>query len=364
MEKQTLVSVIIPVYNAEKTIGRLLDCLTSQTLEDIAIICVDDGSADDSAAIIQAHAEKDARIAYIRQENSGAGAARNTGMACAKGKYLAFLDADDFFERDMLERAVRRAEADGLDVTVFRSDEYDEATGRYMPTPWTVRKHMLPGKRAFSMREVRRDRFRAFSGWAWDKLFLRSFVEENGLRFQSLRICNDVRFVMSALMRAERVGVMDEVLAHHTMRADSLQGTRARSLECVYEARLALKEQLQAWGYWPWLERDFVNYAAFVLLFNLRALPQDVRGAYRRKLGEEYLPALGVTGRRRAYFYHGDEYDDLMRVLPPDSPGYAPAPGAVRLAGRLMRALRYVRGHGVSHTMRRLGERAARGKQS
>ena len=99
------ISVIITVYNAQDTLRRCMDSVINQTLKDIEIICVDDGSKDNSPAILQEYAAKDARIKVIHQENAGAGAARNHGMLKACGEYFSLLDSDDFFEAEMLEES-------------------------------------------------------------------------------------------------------------------------------------------------------------------------------------------------------------------------------------------------------------------
>ena len=92
------VSVIIPVYNVEPYLKQCMDSVVGQTLKDIEIICVDDGSTDGSLDILKEYATEDSRIQIIEQKNAGAGAARNNGMRHATGKYLSFLDSDDFFE--------------------------------------------------------------------------------------------------------------------------------------------------------------------------------------------------------------------------------------------------------------------------
>ena len=97
------VSVILPVYNAGKYLHQCMDSIVNQTLKDIEIICVDDGSSDNSLEILRQYAEKDERVKVIAQANGGAGAARNNGLRAATGEYLSFLDSDDFFELDMLE---------------------------------------------------------------------------------------------------------------------------------------------------------------------------------------------------------------------------------------------------------------------
>ena len=102
------VSVILPVYNGEKYIKKCMESLISQTLKEIEIICVDDGSVDGTLEALKEYENLD-NVTVITQENAGAGAARNKGMSYAKGEYLSFLDADDIFEKDMLEVAYNKA---------------------------------------------------------------------------------------------------------------------------------------------------------------------------------------------------------------------------------------------------------------
>ena len=103
------VSVILPVYNASDYLHQCMDSIVGQTLKDIEIICVDDGSTDNSLDILKEYEQKDKRVKVIQQKNAGAGAARNNGLSIATGEYLSFLDSDDFFEPDMLEKAYEKA---------------------------------------------------------------------------------------------------------------------------------------------------------------------------------------------------------------------------------------------------------------
>ena len=96
------VSVVLPVYNSERYIHQCLNSILNQTLKEIEIICVDDGSTDNSVNLINDICKKDSRVSLIMQKNSYAGVARNNGLKHAKGKYVIFLDSDDFFEPDML----------------------------------------------------------------------------------------------------------------------------------------------------------------------------------------------------------------------------------------------------------------------
>ena len=169
------VSVIIPVYNAAEFLKDGLNSLLKQTLREIEIICVDDGSTDGSLVILKEFEKADARIRVIHQENQGAGAARNNGMDVARGKYLAFLDADDFFEKNMLKAAYDRAEETEAEVCVFNADLYDHTEKVYKKCTWAFRKQYFPEKEPFAATDenVRNNIFRMFNGWPWDKLYQR-----------------------------------------------------------------------------------------------------------------------------------------------------------------------------------------------
>ena len=100
MDNQVFVSIIIPVFNAAPYLDKCLSSVTNQRLKNIEIICVDDGSTDRSLEILSKYEKNDARIRIIRQKNSGVSAARNKGILNAKGEYIAFLDADDFVDKN------------------------------------------------------------------------------------------------------------------------------------------------------------------------------------------------------------------------------------------------------------------------
>ena len=112
------VSIIIPVYNVEKFLPRCLNSLTNQTLKDIEIICINDGSTDNSPKILEEYKNKDNRVVVINQENSGVSASRNSGMKIAKGEYIGFVDSDDWVDLDFFEKLYNSAIKNGADIAV------------------------------------------------------------------------------------------------------------------------------------------------------------------------------------------------------------------------------------------------------
>lgn len=119
-----IISVIIPVYNAEKTIVRCIDSVLEQSYQDFEILLIDDGSTDGGGEICKTYAEKDNRIRYIKKENGGVSTARNRGIDEAQGKYVTFIDSDDWFESVTLERLVTTAEENNADMVIPRTRMY------------------------------------------------------------------------------------------------------------------------------------------------------------------------------------------------------------------------------------------------
>ncbi|MCC8098465.1 MAG: glycosyltransferase [Clostridiales bacterium] len=309
------VSVIMPVYNAEQYLRQTLDSLLVRNETEFEIICVDDGSTDSSLDILREYEAKDFRVRVITQPNGGAGAARNNGMQYARGEYLSFLDADDFFEPEMLRLAYDRAHTLGTDITVFHCDQYFEATGEYAPTRYTINDNLLPMEQPFAGTDIPKDIFKAFVGWAWDKVFRADFVRENHLRFQEQRTSNDMLFVFSAIVKAQRISTMNAVLAHHRRDSGSLSATREKSWDCFYHALCALRQQLKDWNLYDRFEQDFVNYSVHFALWNVTTLRGPSYHKLYEKLTTQWADDLGITAHEEDYFYHPGEYRKMQLLL-------------------------------------------------
>ena len=310
------VSVILPVYNVEPYLRQCMDSIVGQTLEEIEIICVDDGSSDNSLNILKEYWQKDSRVRVIEQQNAGAGAARNAGMRVASGQYLSFLDSDDFFEPNMLEKAYACAERYTADFIVFHSDQFHMDKQEYVDVPGVLRKQEIPPYMPFSHRQLTDNVFKVFVGWAWDKLYRRSFVEVHHLQFQEQRTSNDLLFVFSALVLAKKIAVVDQVLAHQRRGSStSLSVTREKSWHCFYDALTALRSRLKKENiYWE-LEQDFINYALHFSLWNLNSLAEPTHQMLKEKLCTEWFAALGITDKTENYFYSLSEYEQYKMLM-------------------------------------------------
>lgn len=231
------VSVIMPVYGVERYVARAIESILNQTLEDLELIAVDDASPDGSGAICDRYAARDPRMVVIhRESNGGAPAARNMAMDRARGDYLCFIDGDDWAEPRMLEEMVRLGAENSLELVVagFFIDTYLDDEGKDC-----FRQVLACDSRVFgSQREFRESAYALFDKNQlyppWNKLYLRSYVEERALRFPQT-FWDDFPFVLSVIRDVERVGVTGEAYYHFTRaRAES---ETARYRPGMYEKR-------------------------------------------------------------------------------------------------------------------------------
>lgn len=231
MTKKTepLVSVIIPVYCAQATLRECLDSVLTQSLTELEVICVDDGSTDESLAILHEYAAADSRVRILTQNNLFAGTARNRGMDVATGEYVAFLDADDLYFPGSLEELYCQAEQHRVDMLKTSFVYEDTATGERYENNYSCNSTVEPRKRG---RVLCYDRLPepllSVADVPWNGLYRRRFLQENGIRFNQLRCVNDHSFFVHCLLKARRVMVSDrKTVCYRVGCQDSLVGRRA-----------------------------------------------------------------------------------------------------------------------------------------
>jgi glycosyltransferase involved in cell wall biosynthesis len=304
--EQIAVSVVVPVYNAERRLGECLEDILSQTLRETEIVCVDDGSTDGSPALLEDFRRKDPRVRVIRQENRGAGTARNAGMAEARGECLCFLDADDRFEPDFLERMHDLLRQTGADVCVCGAAAFDLDPGEKRPYPAALAKRFVPAANPFdpASEEACGTVLQMTNGVPWNKLFRTAFVLETGLAFQPLRTTNDAFFVYSALCRAKKIATLDRVLVHRrTGIGNSLTRTRDLSWRCFYEALLAVRGELERCGLLGRFGRTFANRALQNAFWNMDTVSPACAEEIAELMKREGFARLGIDGHGAAYFH-------------------------------------------------------------
>lgn len=262
-----VVSVIIPVYNAEEYLGQCVKSVLDQELSSLEVILVDDGSEDSSVAIIERFQTSDSRVRLIKQNHEGAGEARNKGLSVASGTYIQFLDSDDWASPAMLKDMVRNAEKNKSDIVVSQAYEFDDETGREWLVTWVCKHYLLPNG-VFCWKDIPSCIFTAFPALVWNKLFRREFIERENIAFQGIPRSNDVCFMGTAAVAARRISVQKGAYVHHRVsNPNSCQATKDFYPQGFVEARVALKAELLKRGVYEsddtqqGVKSDFLNQA-------------------------------------------------------------------------------------------------------
>lgn len=313
------ISIIVPVYNAASFLEECLDSIVNQTIKNIEIILVDDGSTDDSLDICKRFAQHDSRIRVITQENSGAGVARNVGIDAAQGTYLMFLDSDDFFELDMCDSVLCQARECDADLVLCGADTYDHKKGSYGSGHWILNTSLIPDKDVFNRSDLPTDLFLIVAGGPCNKLFRTAFIRDNGLKFPHLASLEDVPFVYTALALADRIAVVDRVMQHYRRNAPkaSLVGKASEYPTRIFDSFGELKKRLIAAGVFADLERSFISRAASDFIDQYYYVLKDpaTREFYKFYLARVAAEEFGLSDKDASYFSNKKVYERLYALL-------------------------------------------------
>ena len=314
------VSVVIPCFNAEKFLPVCLDSFLRQSFKNFEIICVDDGSTDNSLRILQSYSDKYKRIKVVSQGNKGAGSARNEGFRHAVGKFVLFFDADDMARRYMLHDLVTAAEKNDADLTVCGSLLLDEANQKIKKCGWAVNHEVLPKKECFSMGDVDHDFFTLFAWWPWDKLWKTSFLKNTGIVFDSLKNTEDLFFCAANALLAERISVADKPLVIHRIGVSSSRSETRDSHCCDFmESLLHLRDFMIEKSIYGSLERDFINYAVPFSLWNMDTLGGRAFLKVFTRLKERFFPEIKAFGRENGYIRDSRTRERLAKIYNQDA---------------------------------------------
>lgn len=211
------VSVIIPVYNVENYLRKCLDSLVNQTLKDIEIIVVNDGTTDNSQEIIDEYVKKyPKKVVSIIQENGGQGAARNTGLLHAKGEYIGYVDSDDYVEENMYEELYKKAKEEDSDIVICGNNVVKENYELFSKED--VDKEFLLGKMA-----------------VWNKIYKKNIIVDNKIQFRSKVWYEDLDFTMKVYFSSKKISYVDKPLYNYLLREGSTMNNNniKRNLELI-----------------------------------------------------------------------------------------------------------------------------------
>lgn len=311
-----MLSVILPVYNVEKYLGNCLESILGQSFSDIEVICVNDGSSDGSENIIKSFASKDNRVRLINQPNLGAAAARNKGLDSVKGEYVLILDSDDFIEKDTLAKMYGRAKSEDLDILIAYSYDMDDKTGERILPKYHLKSQYLPTKEVFNYKDISDYIFNFSVGWAWDKLYKRSFVEKYGLRFPDLQNTEDAFFVFMSLVLADKISVIDEpLITHRVNNENQLSQSRERGLLCFSDAIIGIKDELEKRNLYKDVKKSYTNWVMEHTVWQYRtAKTPESKEKIREVLLNKLYPMFDMKEKSEDFFYDKIAYSRMLEI--------------------------------------------------
>ena len=229
MEKN-LISVIVPVYNIEKYLPRCIDSILDQTYKNWEAIFINDGSTDNSLKILEEYKKKDERIKIIDKKNAGSGAARNDGIEKSRGEYIAFLDSDDWYEKNFLEKLYNNLIENNSDVSMCNPKmTYDN-----------IEKNSRINTYFFKNIELEKTSKEILGILAmpvvWNKLYKKDIIVKNKIKFPNYSFCEDVEFLYKTFLYVNKISKIEDDLYNYYQREDSTtKKIKEESIEQLYQ---------------------------------------------------------------------------------------------------------------------------------
>ena len=316
VDREPLVSIIVPVYNSERYLSTLLDSLLNQTYRNLEVICINDGSKDTSLQILKDYSSQDARVVVVDKENSGAAATRNVGLDRATGEFLCFVDSDDYVIPTAIERLVGIAVEHDTDAVIFDMDNFDDVTGETSPTNAVV-KEFVPSRTVFQLKDIP-NFYKRIVGFTVNKLYRSSYLKEMHLRFPQLGAHEDMPFTYVALSAARTLYYLDETLYYYRRsREGSLSDGTNDDYRFMVNALESFRLELVHYDLWDACKRDFINYALHMCHWKYTVLSRRYRWAFGGDCRRNIFKQFDITDYDQSYFYDSDDYSFFMRAAYP-----------------------------------------------
>lgn len=259
-----LVSVIVPIYNVEKYLDKCVQSIRTQTYKDLEIILVDDGSPDSCGEMCDTYEKQDARIKVIHKKNGGLSDARNAGALIATGKYLLFVDSDDYIEQDLIQKTVESAEEYQSDMVLFDYKRL-EPDG----TIEICSISGLPENQSFSLEDYSNAMIESVS--AWNKLFLRKFFMKSNVRFPVGYHYEDLGSSPKYLLAAKKISYIRQPFYNYLIREGSIISSTKE--EKNYHDRCEMMETVKVYFQQNNAYDKYVKELEYLTLFHVYFIP-------------------------------------------------------------------------------------------
>ena len=310
MTKQPKVSVIVPIYKVEKYLKQCVDSIINQTLKDIEIILVDDGSPDNCGKIIDEYAKQDNRVIALHQKNGGYGKAVNHGINIAKGEYIGIIESDDWIESTMYEKLYKNAKKNDTDITKCAFYQYDSTLPlKKQNKKWYNKYQNLINapNSVFSVNDY--PLIVAFHASIWSNIYKKDFLDKENIRVIETKSASyqDFPFMIECMCKAKRITVVPEYLVHYRMEEGQDSSTMRRDKRLLLMAEMCLvgKNIMTQLNYYNQLKEEFY-YHAYLANYNFyNTIYLKYKYEYFKKLRELFKDIKNDKTFKYKYFNKG-----------------------------------------------------------
>ena len=311
------VSVVIPVYNVEDFLGECLDSIVNQTLDDIEIICVNDGSTDRSLDILNDYASHDDRFTVIDQENGGHAVATNRGMKLAKGKYLFLMDSDDILELTALEDTYKLAEEKNVDFVLFQAINYYMDTNEYVKAENYSMNALADyvGDKVFNYKDIK-DYLFDISVTPWTKLYNREFIERCGASFPEGLVFEDNVFFWEVLFNAERIVFLRKYLFKRRWYSTSSTTSGGKHFADSIAVNNLVIQRFIDYGLFEEYKDYLYNKKIRLVFMRYNKTKEEYKEYFYEKMKEDFSKMIGHERYddfiQSIYLYNKDRFESVV----------------------------------------------------
>ena len=322
MAKQPKVSVLIPCYNAEKYLIQCLDSVVNQTLKDIEIICINDGSTDNTLDILEQYAKKDARVKIINQKNGGMGRAYNNGLSNATGEYIAIVESDDWVNADAFEFLYNLANKNNADIAKADYIFFDNDSG-VETSAWSIGLSKNLINRVFCPTEKNVNILWTGHPSIWTCLYSKKMLDDNNIKFAETpgATFQDMGFKVKTFVASKRFIYSPYVILHYRKHANNSDKNNGKVFavsdvhddvdKWIDENRPDLKKVSKIIN-----QCRFANYS-----WNLWRLFGKPKNEFKKRFAKEFRKYYESDDLERAYF-DNKTWLKLLGIIYPYNPVY------------------------------------------
>lgn len=278
-------SIVVPVYNVENYLSECLESLINQTFDDFEVICINDGSTDNSLSVLNDFASKDERFVVISQKNQGQGIARNNALKIVNGQYILFVDPDDWIESNTLEKLYEKFRQTNADIIQFNYKKYNDVSGdsKVIDLKALLKKRFkfdISKNGFYSWKNIKKGCLYYLDLQVWNRAYRNEFIKKHGICFAPSKHGEDHLFTIKSLLFSDKIFFLDEILYNYRIRSGSSVNIVTSDNWMIFDNIRLIESFLRENDFSPELEKEFEQYKIRVLGWHAVVIPKKDREKY------------------------------------------------------------------------------------